>query len=296
MDAGSSDANRKRLRVEPTTDEQHPPRVRIDSLVTHLEPSASWPQLVLPGQQLEILKEVASHVGCHTPLEGREFEPGPAFGLGVRALFSGRSGTGKTMAAEVLARHLGLDLLSVDLSQVVNKYIGETEKNLRRVFDLAERLGAILLFDEADALFGKRTDVKDSHDRYANLEVSHLLTGMETYRGLTILTTNRMEAIDDSFLRRVRFIVEFPFPGEKERGEIWRGILPANAPRADLNFDKLARLTASGGEIRDIALTAAVAAADDGKPVSMDHLLRAVRIECGKQSRPVEVSEVAGWV
>ena len=151
-------------------------------------------------------------------------------GLGISALFSGASGTGKTMAAEVLANELALDLYRIDLSAVVSKYIGETEKNLRRLFDAAEETGAILLFDEADALFGKRSEVKDSHDRYANIEVSYLLQRMESYRGLAILTTNFRAALDPAFLRRIRFIVNFPFPDAGQRAEIWRGVFPSQTP------------------------------------------------------------------
>src|SRR5262249_50635455 len=153
-----------------------------------------------------------------------------ARGLGISALFAGASGTGKTMAAEVLANELRLDLYRIDLSQIVSKYIGETEKNLRRVFDAAEEGGAILLFDEADALFGKRSEVKDSHDRYANIEVSYLLQRMEAYRGLAILTTNMKNALDMAFMRRIRFIVQFPFPDMIQRVEIWQHIFPSSTP------------------------------------------------------------------
>ena len=157
-------------------------------------------------------------------------------GLGLSALFSGPSGTGKTLAAEILANELRLDLFRIDLSAVVSKYIGETEKNLRRVFDAAEEGGAVLLFDEADALFGKRSEVKDSHDRYANVEVSYLLQRMEAYRGLAILTTNMKEALDPAFLRRLRFVVQFPFPDQAHRAEIWRRIFPAKTPTDELDL------------------------------------------------------------
>src|SRR5262249_42719535 len=160
----------------------------------------------------------------------------------------------------------------VDLSQVVSKYIGETEKNLARVFDAAEDGAAVLLFDEADALFGKRTEVKDSHDRYANIEVSYLLQRMEAYRGLAVLTTNRKRALDQAFLRRIRFAVEFPFPEISERAELWRRVFPAGAPTEGLRIDALSRLNAAGGNIRNIALGAAFLAADAGEPVRMMHL------------------------
>ena len=182
------------------------------------------------------------------------------------------------MAAEILANELRLDLFRIDLSAVVSKYIGETEKNLRRVFDAAEEGGAILLFDEADALFGKRSEVKDSHDRYANIEISYLLQRMEAYRGLAILTTNMKEALDPAFLRRLRFVVQFPFPDQAQRAEIWRRIFPAKTPTDWLDLTRLSRLSISGGNIRNIALNAAFAAADADEPVRMTHLLRAARI------------------
>ena len=162
---------------------------------------------------------------------------GRTTGLGSTAVFGGPSGTGKTLAAEVIANELQLDLYRVDLSAVVSKYIGETEKNLRKVFDAADHGAAVLLFDEADALFGKRTEVKDSHDRYANVEVSYLLQRMESYRGLAILTTNMTDAIDSAFLRRIRFLVTFPFPDESMRVELWKRAFPASTPTADLDLD-----------------------------------------------------------
>ena len=217
-------------------------------------------------------------------------------GLGISALFAGASGTGKTLAAEVLANELRLDLYRIDLSQVVSKYIGETEKNLRRVFDAAEDGGAVLLFDEADALFGKRSEVKDSHDRYANIEVSYLLQRMEAYRGLAILTTNMKDALDTAFLRRIRFVVTFPFPDGAQRAEIWRRIFPAATPTDGVDVTRLARLNVTGGNIRNIALNAAFLAADAGEPVRMPHLLRAAQIEYAKLEKPLTASEVGDWV
>ncbi len=200
------------------------------------------------------------------------------------------------MAAEVLAAELRLDLYRIDLSSVVSKYIGETEKNLRRVFDAAEEGGAILLFDEADALFGKRSEVKDSHDRYANIEVSYLLQRMEAYRGLAILTSNFKDALDTAFLRRLRFIVHFPFPDAAQRAEIWRRAFPAQTPTLGIDPEKLGRLSVTGGNIRNIALAAAFLAADEGSPVGMPHLLRAARGELAKIERPLSDAEVRGWV
>ena len=199
------------------------------------------------------------------------------------------------MAAEVLARELRLDLYRIDLSAVVSKYIGETEKNLRRVFDAAEQGGAILLFDEADALFGKRSEVKDSHDRYANIEVGYLLQRMEAYRGLAILTTNLKSALDPSFLRRIRFVVQFPRPDAAARREIWRRIFPDPAPVEGLDVDALARLDVTCGAIRNIALRAAFLAADAGAPIGMAHLAEAARSECAKLERPVAEAEIGGW-
>jgi SpoVK/Ycf46/Vps4 family AAA+-type ATPase len=214
---------------------------------------------------------------------------------GVTALFAGESGTGKTLAAEVIANDLGLLLYKIDLSAVVSKYIGETEKNLRRVFDAAEAGGVILLFDEADALFGKRSEVKDSHDRYANIEVSYLLQRMEAYRGLAILTTNLKDALDKAFLRRIRFVIQFPFPDATQRAAIWRRIFPAATPTEDLDITKLARLTIAGGNIRNIALHAAFLAAEAGEPVRMSHLLQATRHEYAKLEKPLSHAEIGDW-
>ncbi len=217
-------------------------------------------------------------------------------GLGTSALFSGPSGTGKTLAAEVLANELGLDLFRVDLSRVVSKYIGETEKNLGRVFDAADAGGAMLLFDEADALFGKRSEVRDSHDRYANIEVGYLLTRMEAYRGVALLATNVKQALDQAFLRRPRFSVAFPFPNALLRAQIWRRTLPAAAPVGRLDFEKLARLDVTDGTIRNIALDAAFSAAVRDEPLDMADLLEAARRECAKLEKPLGAGELGGWV
>ncbi len=271
-------------------------RVALDELGRRVEPRASWDDLVLPGPQRVILDEIAAHVRQRaTVYEDWGFDAVLRRGLGVTVLFAGGTGTGKTLAAEVVARELGLDLFVIDLSQVVSKYIGETEKHLRKVFDAAERGGAVLLFDEADALFGKRSEVKDSHDRYANIEVSYLLMRMEAYRGLAILTTNMKKALDQAFMRRLRFVVEFPFPGPKEREEIWQRVIPAQAPVHDLDFGRLAQLTVAGGSIRNIALSAAFLAADEGAPLAMRHLLAASRTEYLKLERGLPSGEVAGW-
>lgn len=271
-------------------------RPRLDDLAQHIEPAATWNELVLPDLQCQVLRDIAIHVKQRaTVYETWGFASRGARGLGISALFAGASGTGKTMAAEVLANELRLDLYRIDLSQVVSKYIGETEKNLRRVFDAAEEGGAILLFDEADALFGKRSEVKDSHDRYANIEVSYLLQRMEAYRGLAILTTNLKNALDTAFLRRIRFIVQFPFPDAAQRAEIWRHIFPANTPTEGLDMTRLARLNVTGGNIRNIALNAAFLAADAQEPVRMTHLLRAARSEYTKLEKAPTEAEIGGW-
>jgi SpoVK/Ycf46/Vps4 family AAA+-type ATPase len=243
------------------------------------------------------LRQIGSHVRHRlTVFEHWGFGGRGARGQGLAVLFAGESGTGKTMAAEVLADELHLELFRIDLSAVVSKYIGESEKNLARVFDAAEDSGAILLFDEADALFGKRSEVKDSHDRYANIEVSYLLQRMEAYRGLAILTTNQKSALDMAFHRRLRFVVNFPFPEAAEREAIWRRVFPAATPTEGLDHVKLARLQVAGGNIRNIALNAAFHAAEDGRPVTMAHLLRAAHAEAGKRDRPLSDAEKRGWV
>ncbi|WP_218082523.1 ATP-binding protein [Anthocerotibacter panamensis] len=271
-------------------------RPRLDDLAQRIETTATWEDLVLPDAQRQTLKDIAAHVRQRTRVyQDWGFDKGGR-GLGISALFAGQSGTGKTMAAEVIARTLQLDLYRIDLSSTVSKYIGETEKNLRKVFDAAEAGGAVLLFDEADALFGKRTQVKDSHDRYANLEVSYLLQRMETYQGLAILTTNLKDSIDTAFLRRLRFVVTFPFPGPEVRAEIWRRIFPNQTPLGGLDYRKLGRLSVSGGMIRNIALTAAFVAADEGEPVQMKHILQGARAEYTKLEKSLTDAEVQGWV
>ena len=271
-------------------------RMGLDELGRRLESRAGWDDLVLPEAQRRILAEIVAHVrGRDVVYEQWGFASVLRRGLGVTALFAGGSGTGKTLAAEVLAGELGLDLFVIDLSQVISKYIGETEKNLRRVFDAAERGGALLLFDEADALFGKRSEIKDSHDRYANIEVSYLLMRMEAYRGLAVLTTNMKKALDSAFLRRIRFVVDFPFPGVAERAEIWRRVIPARVPADGLDFDRLAQLTVAGGSIRNVALSAAFLAAEDGGALGMRHVLAAARSEYLKLERSLAPAEVAGW-
>ena len=271
-------------------------RPRLDGLAQRIDPTATWDDLVLPEQPRQIIQDLATHLRQRAKVyqEWGFFSKGSR-GLGLSSLFYGESGTGKTMAAEVLANQFRLDLYRIDLSAVVSKYIGETEQNLRRIFDAAETGGAILLFDEADALFGRRSEVKDSHDRHANVEVSYLLQRMEAYQGLAILTTNMKSALDQAFLRRIRFIVDFPFPAWQERKLIWMKIFPEQTPTEGLDDRLLAQLNMSGGSIRNIALNAAFYAADAGEPVMMKHILQATRRECKKLGRPLGSNELKGW-
>lgn len=272
-------------------------RPKFDGLAQQIHSQVGWADLVLPDKEIAVLRKIATHVRRRsTVYEQWGFGAKSRRGLGISALFAGASGTGKTLAAEVLANELNLDLHRIDISSVVSKYIGETEKNLRKIFDAAESGGAILLFDEADALFAKRSDVKDSHDRYANMEVAYLLQRIEAYRGLAILTTNLKDSLDQAFLRRIRFVVQFPFPDLTQRAEIWRRVFPAQTPVQTLSHHKLARLNVSGGNIRNIALNAAFLAADAEESVGMGHILQAAQAEYIKLERPLTDQEVRGWM
>jgi ATPase family associated with various cellular activities (AAA) len=263
-------------------------RPRLDALAQRLEPKATWDDLVLAENELSLLRQIAAQVAARSTVYERwGFGARMNRGLGISVLFAGPSGTGKTMAAEVIANDLRLSLYRIDLSAVVSKYIGETEKNLRRLFDAAEAGGALLLFDEADALFGKRSEVKDSHDRYANIEINYLLQRMEGYRGLAILATNAKSALDTAFLRRLRFVVDFPFPGRDERRAIWRQVFPSQTPTEELDFDRLASMPATGGTIHNIALNAAFVAARAAVPVDMALILEAARTEFRKLDQPL---------
>lgn len=256
---------------------------QMGPLAERLAPGYGWDDIVLPDDVMQQVRELAGQVAARSQVYERwGFGRHLAQGRGIAALFCGPSGTGKTMTAEILARHLALDLYRIDLAGVVSKYIGETEKNLRSIFDAAEQSGAILFFDEADALFGKRTEVRDSHDRYANIEVNYLLQRMEDYRGLAILCTNRRSALDRAFLRRLRFLIEFPFPDADHRRQIWQKMIPPSAPVGALDFNALARLEVPGGNIRNIAINAAFLAASAGEPISDAHVLQAARREYAK--------------
>lgn len=268
-------------------------RPRLDSLAQRLEvKTQAWDELVLPDTEKKLIRQIIDQVGRrHFVYERWGFNRRMSRGLGINALFAGESGTGKTLAAEVMAHELRLNLYRIDLSQVVSKYIGETEKNLRKLFDAAEDGGTILFFDEADALFGKRSEVKDSHDRFANIEINYLLQRMEAYRGLAILATNLKSALDQAFMRRLRFIVNFPFPGIPERKRIWQRVFPKDTEKEELDYDRLAKFNLAGGSIQNIAVNAAFLAASAGSPVTMPLIFEAARNEFRKLEKPVNEAE-----
>jgi hypothetical protein len=260
----------------------------LETLAARVDPVASWGDLVLPEREMRALGYLVSQVrGRATVLRHWGFGERITRGNGVTALFAGQSGTGKSLAAEIIAHELDLTLYRVDLSGVVSKYIGETERNLRRVFDAADQGGVLLLFDEADALFGKRSEVKDSHDRYANIEVNYLLQRMEDYAGIAILTTNQRHAIDQAFMRRLRFVVNFPFPSQAERKALWQKVFPQRTPIQDLDVERLSTLAASGGMIRNIALNAAYTAAGNDTEVTTELVLHLALLEFVKHELPV---------
>ena len=267
-------------------------RPQLDMLAQRLDPKVTWDDLVLSSSQSNLLRQIAAQVGQRNQVyQGWGFADKMSRGFGISALFAGDAGVGKTMAAEVIANQLRLNLYRIDLSAVVSKYIGETEKNLRRLFDAAEDGGAILFFDEADALFGKRSEVKDSHDRYANIEINYLLQRMEAYGGLAILATNMKSALDQAFMRRLRFVVDFQFPGIAERKTMWQKVFPPKVPVSELDLDALARLNLTGGNIQSIALNAAFLAAQAGSAVTQPLLLEAARTELRKLGRVVNELE-----
>lgn len=267
----------------------------LQGLAVLRRPEARLDELVMTEPTERALRAMLAHVRQRRRVHGDWGYGTRARGLAVTALFTGPSGTGKTSAADAVAAELGLDVIAADLSQVVSKYIGETEKHLARLFDAAEA-GAVLLFDEGDALFAKRTQVRDSRDRYANLEVSYLLQRMETFTGIAILTTNTRDAIDPAFTRRVRFVVNFPFPDAEQRARLWAAAWPPAVPTDGLDHARLAQLAVSGGTIAQLAMHAAFLAADAGAAVGMDHVLQAARIECDKLERPLAAAEIRGWV
>ena len=267
----------------------------LAGLARKISPRYGWDDIVLPGDQLDLLREIVATVRCR-PKVLDEWGVGKklASSRGVTVLFAGPPGTGKTMAAEIISSELGLDLYKIDLSTVVSKYIGETEKNLERIFNEAETSNAILFFDEADALFGKRSEVRDSHDRYANIEISYLLQRMEAYNGVTILATNLGANMDDAFTRRLQFSVDFPFPERADRLRIWHTLFPPNIPVKEvLDFEFMAdRFKIAGGNIRNIIISAAYLAADDGQQITMELLMHGTRRELQKMGRLVDEIDI----
>ncbi|MBK6662185.1 MAG: ATP-binding protein [Thermoflexaceae bacterium] len=271
----------------------------LSDLARKIVPHYAWDDIILPADAREQLREMCGFVEHrHTVYDlwgmGRKL----AMGKGILALFAGSSGTGKTMSADVIAGTLGLDLYKIDLSGIVSKYIGETEKNLATIFAEAETANAILFFDEADALFGKRSEVKDAHDRYANIETAYLLQKMEEYSGMVILATNLKSNLDEAFLRRLHFVVDFPMPEEEDRLRIWRATVPASLPVSpDVDFGFLARqFKIAGGNIRNIVLAAAFMGAGEGGEVHMGHFIRGVRREYQKLGRMVTDAEFGSYV
>ncbi len=255
----------------------------LSEFARKIEPHYNWDDIVLPKDTKEQLREVCGHIKDRGVVyTDWGFENKLSLGKGLNVLFSGPSGTGKTMAAEIIAKDSGLDLFKIDLSNVVSKYIGETEKNLKNIFLEAETSNSILFFDEADALFGKRSEVRDSHDRYANIEINYLLQKMEEYEGIVILATNIRKNIDDAFLRRIHFVIEFPLPEEEYREKIWMNIFPVQTPIDSIDFAFLSRLKITGGNIKNIALSAAFMAADNSSSIKMEHIIRATRREFQK--------------
>ena len=266
-------------------------RPKLESLAQRIDAKATFKDLVVPDAELGLLWAIVGQARHRMIVyDDWGFRRSMNRGLGISVLFAGESGTGKTMAAEVIANELQLNLYRIDLSAVVSKYIGETEKNLRRLFDAAEEGGAILFFDEADSLFGKRSEIKDSHDRYANIGINYLLQRIESFSGLAILATNMKSALDKAFMRRLRFIVEFPFPGVEDRKAIWRGAFPR--PSKQLDYDFLARLNVAGGSIHNIALNSAFLAVQDGlTEVTMPLVLQSARTELLKLDRHINEAD-----
>lgn len=267
---------------------------RLIYLARRIKPRYGWEEIILPRDRIDQLKDIKNHIRHRGRVyHDWGFEDKLSLGKGLNALFIGPSGTGKTMAAEVIAHDLGIDLYKIDLSSVISKYIGETEKNLSRVFQEAEESNAMLFFDEADALFGKRSEVRDSHDRYANVEVAYLLQKMEEHEGVVILASNLGSNIDDAFMRRMNFVIEFPFPDEDYRRQIWEAMIPDRAPAAsDIDFEFLARkFKISGGSIKNIVINAAFSAAESSSPITMAHMVNSTRKELKKMGKAYSQSD-----
>jgi SpoVK/Ycf46/Vps4 family AAA+-type ATPase len=261
----------------------------ISALAKKIHPRYAWEDIILPKDTKNQLKEVAGHIKYRGIVYSDwGFDRKLSIGKGLNILFSGPSGTGKTMAAEIISKEVQLDIYKIDLSNVVSKYIGETEKNLSKIFKEAETSNAIIFFDEADALFGKRSEVKDAHDRYANIEIGYLLQKMEEYDGVVILATNLSKNIDDAFLRRMQIVIEFPFPDENQRKLIWKGIFPKEAPIVqDIDYKFLSeKIKLAGGNIKNMALSAAFYAAENSGEIDMQHIMHAAKREYQKIGKP----------
>jgi len=270
---------------------------RISSKAVRLESGFRWDDLILPEDTLALLKQAAMRLSHrHTVMHRWGFDAKLPYGRGISMLFTGPPGTGKTMSAMVMGNEMGVDVYRVDLSRVVSKYIGETEKNLGEIFDQARYGGAILFFDEADALFGKRSEVKDAHDKYANMETSYLLQKMEEYDGLTILATNFKQNLDDAFMRRIHYVVRFPFPDAAQRERLWASCLPPSMPVGNLDIPGLAqKFELAGGPIKNIVLTAAYLAAGEGASVSMRHIMAGI-VQEYKKTGKVLLKEQLNWL
>jgi len=284
----SSRAGRRLEAADLDSGARHASASSLGELARRLPTAYGWDDLVVPERQRELLRSVSARLRHRDRvLSDWGYERTLGGTPGLKVLFAGESGTGKTMAAQVLGADLGLELFRVDLATVVSKYIGETEKNLSRIFAAAEGSNAMLFFDEADALFGKRSEVSDAHDRYANIEVAYLLQEMEVYPGAVILATNFRRNVDDAFIRRLDVVVDFPFPDVEDRRRIWRLLLPAAAPvDDDVDLDFLAaNFRLSGGAIRNCSMSAAFRAADEDTSIGMRHLVLAVAHEYTKQGR-----------
>lgn len=274
---------------------------KLGTLALKISPQYHWEDIVLPKDTLEQLKDICSFIKHREKVYSDwGFEKKLSYGKGLNVLFSGPSGTGKTMAAEILANEVKLDLYKIDLSNVVSKYIGETEKNLKKIFEEAETGNSILFFDEADAIFGKRSEIKDAHDRYANIETAYLLQKMEEYEGTVILASNFRKNMDDAFLRRLRFIVEFPLPDEKSREDIWRKTFPEETPLGDdVDFAFLSKFKLTGGNIKNVVLAASFLAADSSGVVGMEHIVKATKREfqkVGKLFTEADFGKYSGYV
>jgi hypothetical protein len=270
----------------------------LGSKSKRLSPKNSWNELILPAVQKDKLQHACNHIQYKHTVYGRwGFNKKLSYGTGISLLFSGPPGTGKTMASEIVAKELDMEIYKIDLSQIISKYIGETEKNLSEIFDEAQASYAVLFFDEADALFGKRSEVKDSHDKNANTEVAYLLQKMEEYRGISILATNYLQNMDEAFLRRINYVIRFPFPDEKQRETIWQHVFPVQTPlEKDLDFGFLARkLQMAGGSIKNIALTSAFLASGQEEKIGMKHIFKAYQYELDKTNRALTKDDLGEY-